>query len=43
MKEKEAVLLVDEFPGWVSELLWESASGVREGISLFWFEKTQGT
>ena len=43
MKEKEALLLVDEFPGWVSELLWESASGVREGISLFWFEKTQGT
>ena len=38
MKEKEAVLLADEFPGWVSELLRESASGVRETIR--WFIKT---
>jgi len=38
MKEKQAVLLVDEFPGWVSELIRESASGVRETIR--WFIKT---
>jgi len=37
MKEKKAVLLADDFPGWVSELLRESASGARETIR--WFIK----
>ena len=38
MEEKEALILVDEFPGWVSKLLQESASGARETIR--WFIRT---
>ena len=38
MQEKEAVLLAGKFPGWVSELLRQSASGARETIR--WFIKT---
>ena len=38
MKEKEAVSLADEFPGWVSKLLQDSATGASQTIR--WFIKT---
>lgn len=38
MEEEKAVLLADEFPGWVSDLFRLSAKGAKETIR--WFIKT---
>ena len=37
LSEDEAVALANDFPGWVTKLLWDSANGARQTIR--WFIK----